>query len=630
MTVRQAQDQDDFAAEPRSLDLREYWLIVRRRWRLVVVVAVLGAICAVEYSAHTKPAYTAQASVVVSAVTQGPQGGSTPVTTQVNMSTEQAIAQSPAVIQRAAAKLGVSVTQLQASVAKKLSVSVPASTLTTSNVLQIGWQAATPALAQQGANAFAQSYLAYRQQVLQGQVAVLQKNLQQQTTTLKKEISSLGGQLGQTTANTSSYQVLTIELTQVSQQYNTIETELASIPTYNTSGGQFISALVPSKPSGLGRSVLGAIGLILGLLIGLVLAFARDLFDDRIHDSGQLERHLGAATLAVLPSSVSRDDTQTGLLSGLRQLGGKRGSPPVIATAAAPASSAAEAARTLRAAVIAASSRRKLRLILLVAADASVSCGQVGAELGLALAESDRRVLLIASDVRGSTLSRIFGILDEDGLSELLIDDSDPHAVIRRPREASGTLLPHEVTKRLSVLPSGQPTPFALSLLDSDRMRDLLHRQRGGYDFVLLDAPPADTADVLPLATHVEGVIVLARERATAASDIDNLHRRLEQVGTPIVGGVLIRRRRLLRGRRHGGRARIPASPVLEKKTRPAPAAKPSAPAAKPSAPAAQLPGPAPAAKPSADQEDLTMPLPVRSPTTVRSAASGESVNQPQ
>ena len=411
MTVRQTQDQDDFAAEPRSLDLREYWLIVRRRWRLVAVIAVLGAVCGLEYSTHAGHTYTAQASVVVNAVTQGPQGGSTPVTTPVNMSTEQTIAQSAAVIQLAAAKLGVPVAQLDASVAKRLSVSVPASTLTTSNVLQVNWQADKPALAQQGANAFAASYLAYRQHVLQGQVTVLRKNLQQQATALKREISSLSGQLSHTTSGTSANQVLTVELTQVSQQYNTTQTNLAGIPAYNVSGGQLISALLPAKPSGLSRSVLAAGGLILGLLIGLVVAFARDLFDERMRDSGQLEQRLGAVTLAVLPSSVSRAEVRR------TRPGAEQGSPPVIAMAVAPDSTAAEAARTMRAAVIAVSFRRQLRVMLLVGADASVSSGQVAAELGVALAESDRRVLLVASDLRGSVLPRIFEVQTVPGLA---------------------------------------------------------------------------------------------------------------------------------------------------------------------------------------------------------------------
>jgi Mrp family chromosome partitioning ATPase/capsular polysaccharide biosynthesis protein len=624
---RQPQDQDDFAAEPRSLDLREYWLIVRRRWRLIVVIALVGAIGGVEYAHHSGVSYTAQASVVVSAVTQGPQAGSTPVTTQVNMSTEQTIAQSAAVVQLAAAKLGVPVVQLEASAAKRLSVSVPASTLTTSNVLQVGWQAYTPALAQQGADAFAAAYLSYRQHVLAGLVASLRKNLQEQASTLNKEIGSLAGQLGKTTAGTSANQVLTVQLTQVSQQYNTTEAELAAIPDYNTSGGQLISAATPSKPSGFGRSVYGAIGLILGLLIGLVIAFARDLFDDKMRDAGQLEQHLGAVTLAVLPASVS----------GAEGRHSRSGLTPVIAMAAAPDGGAAEAARTMRAAVIAISSRRQLATILLVGADASVSSSQVVAELGVALAESDRSVLVVASDLRSSVLPGIFGAPNGFGLSELLVQGGDPRTVIYRPQEASGAPLPDEISEQLSLLPSGRPTPFALSALDSARMRDLLRGQREDHEFILLDAPAAVGADILPLAAHVDGVIVLVREKRTVGKDIDDLRHRLEQVGVPIVGGVLVRRRRLGRGRSHGSRptptARRPVAEEVEPAT-PTPVAGPAV--GKVAGPAVgKVAGPAvgtvaETADETAPQSDLTMPLRAISRISVTSAGPGKSPNQPQ
>ena len=62
---------------------------------------------------------------------------------------------------------------LQDAAASRLSVTVPASTLTTSNVLQITWTAATPRAAQAGANAFAAAYLSYRRRELAGQVASL-------------------------------------------------------------------------------------------------------------------------------------------------------------------------------------------------------------------------------------------------------------------------------------------------------------------------------------------------------------------------------------------------------------------------------------------------------------------------
>ena len=102
MATRQPPDDDDFAAEPRSIDLREYWLIVRRRWLLVLVLTVLGAVLGAGYAIVTGPVYSATSQVVVTAVTQGPLNTSTQVNLQVNMSTEQAVAQSPPVIEQAA------------------------------------------------------------------------------------------------------------------------------------------------------------------------------------------------------------------------------------------------------------------------------------------------------------------------------------------------------------------------------------------------------------------------------------------------------------------------------------------------------------------------------------------------
>jgi Mrp family chromosome partitioning ATPase/capsular polysaccharide biosynthesis protein len=602
MTVRQTQEPDDFAAEPRSLDLREYWLIVRRRWPLILVIAILGTIGAAEYAHHAGPTYTAQASVVVSAVTQGPLQTST-VTTQVNMSTEQTIAQSSAVIELAAKTLGTPATQLQSSAAKRLSVSVPASTLTTSNVLQIDWQAADSRSAQQGANAFASAYLTYRQYILSAQVASLRKNLQGQVSTLKREISRLSNQLGKTTSGTSANQVLTVELTQVSQQYNSTQSQLAAIAGYNVSGGQLIAALPPSKPSGLSESLLAAVGFIMGLLIGLIIAFGRDLFDDRMRDPSQLEQHLGAVTLSVLSASVSRA-TKPGR-TAQRKL-------PTLSMVGRPDSDAAEAVRTMRAAMTAASGRRDLHVILLVSADTSVSSGQVSAELGLALAESDRRVLLVASDLGGSVLPGIFDVPDDRGLSELLTGSGQREAVTYRPLEASGVPLPTEISEQLLVMPNGKPSSSALSLLDSSRMRIFLRDQSQNHDFVLLDAPPAATADILPLATHIDGVIVLVRGKKTAIKDIDRLRRRLEQVDVPIVGGVLIRERRFLRDLKlPGRRSRITVTssrPAVEETD-----------ASKPAIDTAQIV----AKEPDVTASDMTAPLPQE---MLRKAAAAETV----
>jgi len=532
MAARQVPQQEDFAAEPRSIDLRDYWLVVRRRWVLVMVLTVIGAVAGAGYAFGTGPTYSATSQVVVTAVTQGPLAPSTQASLQqVNMSTEQALAQSAPVMAQAAGLLQIQPATLQAAAAKRLTVTVPASTLTTSNVLQIVWKAASPRAAQAGANAFAQAYLAYRHGELASEIASLKSALKAQAASLRAQIGQVSTELGRTSSSSSTHQTLVIRLNELTSQSGATDTQLATLATYNDSGGNVISASLPSKPSGLGHSTILVLGLLLGLLVGVLLAFARDVFDDRIRDVTQLERKLGAATLAVLPNAESVPAMGRG---------GARHQVPEIATAGSPNSRAAESVRVLRATLSAAASRRNLHTFLVVGADASVSSGRVVAELGVALAESGRRVLLVASDMRGSALPQIFDVPNNNGLSDLLARGGDPEVVIRQPKQASGTPLPGAIVKRLAVLPSGHQLTHTLSTLDSASMLDLLESQRNAYEFVLLDAPPATVSDVFALASHVDGVIVLASEARTRGRAVETVRRSLDQIGAVIIGGVLI------------------------------------------------------------------------------------------
>jgi Mrp family chromosome partitioning ATPase/capsular polysaccharide biosynthesis protein len=548
MTAGNVPERYDAAAEPRSIDLREYWLIVRRRWLLVAVITVIGAIAGAGYAFTSAPAYAATSQVVVTGVTQGPLNQTSQVNLQVNMSTEQAVAQSPPVVAQAARIINAQPADLQAAAAKRLSVTVPASTLTTSNVLQITWKAASPRAAQAGANAFATAYLAYRHRELAGQIASLESVLKNQVTTLEKQIARLTTDLSQTSSGSSAHDSLAIRLNELTSQAGTADNQLASLPTYDDSGGSVIGAALPTTPSGLGHTVILVLGAMLGLLIGLVCAFVRDAFDDRVRDPAQLERRLEAPTLAVLPPA---EDVPGGGPDGAQWH-----LAPAIATAGSADGRAAEAVRALRATLVAVAARRSLRTILVIAADGNVSSSRIAAELGVALAESGRRVLLVAADMRGSVLPQIFDLPNTTGLSDLLVGGGDPEVLTRQPREAGGVTLPSVIANRMGVLTSGPQMAHALSILDSGAMAELLQSQREAYEFVLLDSPPATVAaDAFAIAGRVDGVVVIARAAQTRGRSVEDLRRRLDQVGAVLIGGVFI-------GKGNGGRHRHrPAGP---------------------------------------------------------------------
>jgi succinoglycan biosynthesis transport protein ExoP len=567
MAARQPPDYDDFAAEPRSIDLRDYWLIVRRRWVLVLAVTLLGVVAAAGYAFTAGPKYSATSQVVVTPAAQGPFNAPSQSDPQVNMSTEQAVAQAPPVVQQAAVLLHVQQAVLEAAAAKRLTVTVPGSSVSTSNVLQITWQASSPRAAQAGADAFATAYLSYRHRELAGQIAGLEANLNGQIAALEKDSTRLTTELSRTSSGSTYHQSLSVKLTEVTGQVSTADNQLASLSTYSDTGGTVISAALPLTPSGLGHSVVLVLGVLIGLLLGLVFAFMRDSFDDRVRDGTQLERKLGAATLAVLAPAEDAADDGREERDGLQW---RRG--PTITTVASPDSRAAEAVRALRATLVAVAARRDLRTLLVVGADASVSSGRIAAELGVALAESGRRVLLVGADMRGSSLPHIFDLPNNSGLSDLLVGGGDPEVLTRQPRQAAGVALPGAVVKRLAVLPSGPQMAHALAILDSGAMLGLLQSQRDAYEFVVLDSPPATVAaDVYALAAHVDGVIVLAREARTRGRTVEDLRRGLDQVGALLIGGVLIGRGKASRHRhRSAGSMPGPAlsvAPAAERRT---------------------------------------------------------------
>jgi polysaccharide biosynthesis transport protein len=535
MVTPQSRGQGEPAAEPRSVELRDYALVIRRRWVIVLVAALLGAAAAFGYAHHKGYVYAATSQVVVEPVTQGPLNPAAEPSLQVNMPTEQAVAESAPVAQLAAGLLHRSVPKASTS-ASHLSVTVP----TLSDVLQITWQASSPKAAQAGANAYASAYLIYRHQLLSSDITQLASTLRAQVTTLQRQVRSVTAQVAAAPAGSVQRQNLNATLTQLNGELRTASDTLASLPTYNAAGGKVIAAALPHSPAGLHRSIVVLLGALIGLLVGIVAAFVRDAFDDRLRDPAVLARELGAPTLAILPAGTERATRHDGAR---------------LTIVTSPESRAADAVRALRAVLTSVAAGKDLRSFIVVGLDNSVSGSRLAAELGVALAESGRPTLLVAAAIRDSALPRIFDVqAGAAGLTNVLVGQADPEAMTRHPKTAGGTTLPPAIARNLSLITNGPPLAQPLSVLDSEAMAGFLASLREEYDFVVLDSPAADSAaDVLALARLADGVVAVASEARSRGRAARELRQQLGQVGGKLVGGIFVLRR-LEGGRRsrHG------------------------------------------------------------------------------
>ena len=153
--------------------------------------------------------------------------------------------------------------------------------------------------------------------------------------------------------------------------------------------------------------------------------------------------------------------------------------------------------------------------------------------LGIAFAETGRRVVIVDGDMRRPRLHQVFEQTNDHGLGNLLSSDI-PLATCDSALLSKSTSIPG-----LSVLTSGDATANISSLLHSRRMTELMDRLRKEFDMVLFDTPPMlHLADTRVMARAADGVI-LVLHAGVDADEAEHCARVLRDVGTPVFGIIL-------------------------------------------------------------------------------------------
>ncbi len=272
-----------------------------------------------------------------------------------------------------------------------------------------------------------------------------------------------------------------------------------------------------SSPNPVRNTLLGAL---VGLILGLVLAGARDRLDRRIRDPHELESVFARPIIGRIPKSRAL---------GKRRRRGVHGLPPAEA----------EAFHALRANLLHFSADRSVRSVLVTSAEPGEGKTTIAWNLACAASSPDARVILIESDLRRPTLARSLGAADAPGLTELLEGKAALAEVVREVAVAS---LDHgsEKPRTVHLILAGASPASPLDLLDSERMRELLRKLPESYDLVVIDTPPTSTtADAIPLLSQVSGVIVVGRLAKSDYDSASELSELLTRVGAPTFGVVV-------------------------------------------------------------------------------------------
>jgi polysaccharide biosynthesis transport protein len=510
---------DDAAA-----DLREYLLIFRRRWLLIAVVTVLVLGAAIAQAVSATPIYESEAKVLSRAGSDA-----------TDLQTEREVMSSTAVANRVKDNLDLAASPTE--LIDNLSVTVPAAT----RVLIITYSAPAPDLAQRVAQAFAEQYLAYRQEAAVQATSTAGAAIQKRIGSVEGELRTVNATIARLPDDSAEQRAAIAQRDSLFGELAGLRIQLASITTAPGAVGEIIEpANRPLQPASPNMKMNAAAGLFLGLLLGAALAILRDRSTQALGGRQGFERLLQRPVLGAIPNDPSS---------------GKRDAPRLV-TVEDPDGPVAEAYRALATKLPVLSKRHDSRVVMVLSPSAGEGKSSIAANLAVTLAEEGRTVLLISADTRKPRIHQLFGLNDEVGLLNVLADEV-PIEEVWQPVGLGPPWEPAtEMPARLYVVPSGHAITHSLRALGADAVANLLKLQREEFDFVLLDAPPALlAADALAIATAVDGVLVVADARTTKPEAIRRLLEQLEQVGAEVLGGVLNRDGHPLWPRRYEKRA---------------------------------------------------------------------------
>jgi len=287
------------------------------------------------------------------------------------------------------------------------------------------------------------------------------------------------------------------------------------------------AALPPLKMTAMRHPLLWfPLGLVLGLVCSVTLAFMLELMNDLVRTARDVSRYLHMPLLGIIPDEDEDDELprDADLFQIVRQM---------------PYSLLTEAYRRFRTNL----ELSKAKTILLASGEPEDGKTSAAINLALSLVARDKKVVLIDGNFRQPMIQKIFPKPARDaggqyGLSNLLLGQ----CTIRQGLRPSGV-------EGLDVLDTGLLPPNPMELLSSPRMDALIQELRKVYDHIILDsAPVLLVSDAKVLARLADATVLVLNADATRRGAALRVLNEMRSVNAHVAGALLMGARSLSGG----------------------------------------------------------------------------------
>ncbi len=513
------------------MEFRPYLAILSRWLSLILAFVVLGAGTSYFLARRTPPTYQATATVLIS-LASNPFAGLTyndVMTTDRLMKTYAEWLTKRPVLEEVVKRLGLSET------ADDLMDKVSIQPIRDTQMLVVNVTDVDPERGAAIANQLPTVFIDQYQTLRSGRFALSEANLTKALTELKTEADKTQGVLdtlrsgipagraamSQTldspapTVDPSELARLQTVLSQQQTAYAGLLKNYEDIRVAQSQSQDTISiiepAVVPSAPVKPNNTMSTLLGAIVGLMVALGIVVLIEGLDETIKTLRDAQEVSGRPLLGFIERWTSRDIKDRPVASVF------------------PSSPFAEDYRALRTNVLTRLPDQPLKSLLIASPGPGEGKTTSAANLAVVLAQAGLKVTLVDSDLRRPALHRLFGLPNEHGLTNALVEGLSL-ADVAQPTTMTNLLL----------VTSGSSVPTPAELLASDHMKNLIEAGSDEADIVVFDSPPALTVtDAAILASLVNGVVLVMATGETRREAVKRANETLDLVGANVLGVVL-------------------------------------------------------------------------------------------
>lgn len=297
-------------------------------------------------------------------------------------------------------------------------------------------------------------------------------------------------------------------------------------------------SLTPSSPSLIKNT---ALGFLLGLILSISGVVLYEVFDITIRLTGDIDQCCSHPVLVTVPDMTAAGKGSSAYYGSSRGKYGVKSGKYAAANHSAKtviigpdiSFSASEAYKLLRTKLeFSFTDDNDCRVIGLSSALSGEGKSLTAVNLAFALAQLNKKVLLVDCDMRRPTLAEKLKILKQPGLSSYLtrqcnLDDLVQTCGIKGSENA------------FHVISAGQNPPNPVELLSSERMKKALSAMRKVYDYVILDFPPVgEVSDALAIAKETDGMLLVVRQNCCDRVRFVDTVRQFEFINAKVLGVV--------------------------------------------------------------------------------------------